>query len=59
MTEDDAELLYQTKEQYWLDFSNLVNETLSKVPEHLQDDLEMMLQDSSSVYSRSRYIEEL
>lgn len=50
LTEEEDDLLYEIKNQYWHDFSKLVGETLNKVPEKLQDELLMMLQDCSSVY---------
>ena len=52
MTEEEGDLLYNLKNQYWRDFSELVNSTLLLVPPHLTDSLEEMLQESSSVYGR-------
>jgi hypothetical protein len=52
MTSDELDTLYELKDQYWMEFSKLVNETLRKVPAHLRDHLAMMLQESSSVYGR-------
>ena len=52
MTEDEGDLLYNISNQYWYDFSELVNSTLLLVPEHLRDSLEEKLQESSSVYGR-------
>ena len=52
MTEDQLDLLLETKNQYWLDFSKLVNHTLTKVPVELREYLKEMLQETSSVYGR-------
>lgn len=52
MTEEEGDLLHNIKNQYWHDFSELVNSTLLLVPPHLRDSLEEMLQESSSVYGR-------
>ena len=52
MTEEEGDLLHNIKNQYWYDFSELVNSTLLLVPLHLRDSLEEMLQESSSVYGR-------
>lgn len=52
MTEEEGDLLHNIKNQYWYDFSELVNSTLLLVPPHLRDSLEEMLQESSSVYGR-------
>lgn len=56
MTEDEADLLHELKEQYWLDFSKLVASYIRKVPEHLSAELAERLQESSSVYG-SKFIE--
>jgi hypothetical protein len=52
MTKDELDLLFSLKNEYWLEFSKLVNATLAKAPKHLRDHLEPMLQESSSVYGR-------
>jgi hypothetical protein len=52
MTSEERDLLYALKNQYWLDFSALVNATLEKAPGHLRDYLKDMLRESSSVYGR-------
>jgi hypothetical protein len=50
--ETESDLLFEVTNQYYLDFSRLVNQTLLKVPEHLRSNLEMMLQEQSSVFGR-------
>jgi hypothetical protein len=52
MTEDEGDLLHNISNQYWYDFSELVNSTLLLAPLHLRDLLEEKLQESSSVYGR-------
>lgn len=52
MTEEELDLLYDLKNEYWHKFSDLVNETLNKAPKKLQGELKMMLQEASSVYGR-------
>jgi hypothetical protein len=52
MTEDEGDLLHSITNQYWHDFSELVNSTLLLAPPHLRDLLEEKLQESSSVYGR-------
>lgn len=52
MTEDEHIMLSELCNDYWHDFSKLVNTYLNKVPNHLKCNLELMLQDHSSVYSR-------
>ena len=52
MTEDEGDLLHNISNQYWYDFSELVNSTLLLVPPHLRDLLEEKLQEASSVYGR-------
>lgn len=52
MTEEELELLFELKDQYWLKFSELVNETLSRAPQQLRGQLLDMLGESSSVYGR-------
>ena len=52
MTEEEGDLLYNISNQYWYDFSELVNSTLLLVPIHLRHLLEEKLQESSSVYGR-------
>ena len=46
----DADLLFEVTEKYWLDFSKLVGETLSKVAPDLRDELLMRIQEKSSYY---------
>ena len=46
----DADLLFEVTEKYWLDFSKLVGETLSKVAPDLRDELLMRIQEKSSCY---------
>ena len=55
MTEEAADLLHEIKNRYYRNFSILVNETLREAPEHLRSVLEVMLQESSSVYIRDGY----
>lgn len=43
MTDEELDLLYNLKQQFHLDFYELVNTTIEKVPSHLQDYLKMML----------------
>ena len=52
MTEEEGDLLNNISNQYWYDFSELVNSTLLLVPPHLRDLLEQKLQEASSVYGR-------
>jgi len=52
MTEEEGDLLHNLSNQYWYDFSELVNSTLLLVPPHLRDLLEEKLQEASSVYGR-------
>ena len=52
MTEEEGDLLHNITNQYWHDFSELVNSTLLLAPPHLRDLLEEKLQESSSVYGR-------
>lgn len=52
MTESEGDLLYDLANQYWRDFSELVNSTLLLAPPHLRDFLEENLQEKSSVYGR-------
>ena len=52
MTDEELDQLYELKNQFWLEFSNLVNQTLDKAPAHLRDYLLDMLGESSSVYGR-------
>ena len=52
MTEEEGDLLHNISNQYWFDFSELVNSTLLLVPPHLRDLLEERLQEASSVYGR-------
>ena len=49
-TEKESELLWEVTNQFWHDFSRLCGETVSKVPEHLRDDLLMHMQEHASVY---------
>lgn len=50
MTDEEHELLSDLADGFWLSYSRLVGETLSRAPEHLRDVLLPMLQDKSSVY---------
>jgi hypothetical protein len=52
MTEAEGDLLQEITNQYWRDFSELINSTLLLVPTHLRNLLEEKLQESSSVYGR-------
>jgi hypothetical protein len=52
MTDEEHETLARLREEWWLAFSKLTNETIAKVPAHLKDELEAMLGDASSVYGR-------
>ena len=52
MTEAEGDLLQEITNQYWGDFSELINSTLLLAPPLLRDLLEEKLQESSSVYSR-------
>jgi hypothetical protein len=53
MTEEEGDLLHNVSNQYWYDFSELVNLTLLSVPAHLRNFLEEKMQESSSVYGRN------
>lgn len=50
MSEDEAILLQDLSNQFWLDFSRMVHASLAKAPPHLRDELWAMLGDQSSVY---------
>ncbi len=50
MTEDDGDLAHDAKERFWEEFRWLVRRTLDSVPEHVEDDLRYMLQDSTSCF---------
>ena len=50
MTEEEGDLLFEVKEEYWHAFKTLVRNTLNKVPESLEHELRDMLQDASSVW---------
>lgn len=52
MTEAEGDLLQEITNQYWRDFSELINSTLLLAPPLLRDLLEEKLQESSSVYGR-------
>ncbi len=52
MTETEHILLAKIVENYWLEFSALVEKYLAQAPAHLQDELSYMLQDHSSVFGR-------
>jgi len=52
MTEEEGDLLHNITNQYWHDFTELVNSTLLLVPPHLRASLEEKLHESSSVYGR-------
>jgi hypothetical protein len=58
ITEDEDDLLHDLKDRYWKDFSKLVSAYLSAAPEHLRDNLAMMMQESSSVYGADWDIKE-
>lgn len=49
---DDMDQLFDAADQFWRDYSRLVNDALRKVPRAHRGRLEMMLQERSNVYSR-------
>jgi hypothetical protein len=49
-SQNPFDLLFELKNEYWIEFSKLIAQTLKKAPAHLHDELLMMLQESSSVY---------
>lgn len=54
MTEKEAVLLLEIKNDYWASFSKLIAESLKKSPKHLHAILLMQLEESSSVHG-SKY----
>lgn len=53
ISEEEFDLLFNVTEKFWEEYGHLVNNTLLKVPPHLREQLKMMLQEKSDVYSRS------
>ena len=52
-TETEAELLHHIIEEFWKDFSKLANETINRAPLHLRSELEMRLNEKTSIYGRN------
>jgi hypothetical protein len=50
MTEEEGILLNEIRNEFYIEFSQLVAKHLSRVPEHLRANLLMQLSDTSSVY---------
>lgn len=48
--DDDADLIHEISDQYWIDLSKLIGRTLSKAPPRLHHELLERLQEKSSVY---------
>jgi len=52
MTGEEHEDLARAAENFWVEFSALVNRYVDEQPEHLRDYFESMLSDKTSVYGR-------
>ncbi len=52
MTDTEHILLVKITDDYWLEFSVLVEKYLAQAPAHLRTELSYMLQDHSSVFGR-------
>ena len=52
MTEEEGQLIFEVKEEYWVELGKLVTRQLAKVPVHLEANLLMQMQEASSLYSR-------
>jgi len=50
MSEEESELLHEMNNEFWENYSKLIGETLSKLPDDLHDDALVIMQDASSVY---------
>lgn len=53
LTEDDYDLLFTAKNEFYESFSKLVNYTLKKVHPRLRSELEAQLSETANVYSRN------
>lgn len=52
ITEEEATALLEVRNGFYKAYSRLVNQTLKKVPGHLQELCEVQLQEMSNLYSR-------
>lgn len=52
ITKSEWDKIYDINSNFYIEFSKLVNKTLSKVPEHCRTQLEMILSETANVYSR-------
>jgi hypothetical protein len=50
MTEEELDLLYHARDEFWEEFRRLVRKTLDKVPEQFEMELRYMIGDSTSVF---------
>jgi hypothetical protein len=52
MTEDEEEILFQAKNDFYEKFSIMINKMLLEIPEHLRVYAEERFQEAASVYGR-------
>lgn len=50
MTEAELDLVYDLKNRFWLEFSQLCYRYLNQVPESIRKDFKMMLGEATSIY---------
>ena len=50
LSEEEADLLHETLEEFWIDFGKLVAEKLNKLPKDLEFFMLMRMQERASVY---------
>lgn len=52
LDEDDLDLVQFLSEEFWIKYSDIVNEVLEKTPDNIRDLVEIRLQELSNIYSR-------
>jgi hypothetical protein len=50
LSEEEADLMHETLEEFWIDFGKLVAEKLNKLPKDLEFFMLMRMQERASVY---------
>ena len=52
MTEDEGLLMNKVGDEFWTAFSKLCNDTIKRVPAHMQSEFEDFLGGKTSIYGR-------
>lgn len=50
LTQDEHDYLFEATNQFWVDFSKLVEDTLRRCPEDIRPHLKYLMQEKTSVY---------